>query len=113
MTGQIPAKRHQGEIGEMLTAIASTQNVHRQPIDCEMKPPAMGPRLGPSVGPKANIPIATPRFSLGMMSAIVPPPMVSGAEPATPARSLNARNMPVSVLVAQAMVKAKNTALQT
>ena len=74
-------------------------------------PPATGPITGPSNGPIANNAIAAPLFSCGMTSAIVPPPIVSGAEPPQPAMNRNAKNIPMSVLTAQAMQKIMKIAL--
>ncbi|GMF74521.1 unnamed protein product [Aspergillus oryzae] len=72
-----------------------------------------GPSDGSSVGPNENIPIATPRCSFGITSAMVPTPIVNGAEPAHPARNLNARNITVPVDLAQPIVKPKNMRLHT
>jgi len=41
---------------------------------------------GPTVGPDIHSAIAVPLYSRGIMSAIVPPPSASGADPNVPER---------------------------
>lgn len=68
---------------------------------------------GPSSGPIAHMDIATPLFAGSVTSAIMPPPIVIGAEQAHPARKRNTKNMAVFVLKAQPMVNARKMTFAT
>lgn len=69
--------------------------------------------LVPNNGPIAQTAMTPPLFCCTTMSAIVPPPMVTGAMPAIPARSLKAISMPILLETAHAMVKMMKKALET
>lgn len=60
---------------------------------------------GPSRGPRAQAAMALPRISTGIMSAMLPLPMVMGTEPATPMRKRKAIIMPMPLLRAVQMLK--------
>lgn len=92
--------------------MAITQNTHLHPLAWVKNPPATGPTTGPSKGPIAQIAIDLPRFSCTIISAIVPPPIVNGADPTHPSRKRNPINMPRLLLTAQTTVKITNSTLQ-
>lgn len=73
-----------------LTTIVITQKTHLQPTDSTRKPAHTGPTTGPRKGPIAQIDMARPLFSGGIMPAIEPLPQVTTATPAAPARKRNA-----------------------
>jgi hypothetical protein len=56
--------------------------------------------------------MAVALFSLGIRSAIVPPPSVNGAAPTLPAKNRNAMSMPMFLLNAQQMLKTTKRKLQ-
>jgi hypothetical protein len=60
-----------------------------------------------------QIAIAPARCAGGNMSAIVPPPIVNGADPAHPAKKRKATSMPIEFETAQAMLKTTKRALAT
>ena len=82
-----------------------SQNTHLHPAASVKKPPATGPTQGPRSGPSAQTDIALPRFSMGMMSAMLPLPMVIGTAPARPIRNRKASIMPMLLLRAVPTVK--------
>ena len=94
-----------------LTAIVITQNTHLHPFASHKNPPATGPITGPIKGPIAQIDIAFPLLSCRTISAIVPPPIVKGAEPTHPSRKRKASSMFMSVLTAHAIVKTTKSTL--
>lgn len=59
-----------------------------------------------------NIPIAFPRRSFGIKSAMTPPPMATGAAPTQPDRNRKTINIGKEVARAQPIVKATKSALQ-
>jgi hypothetical protein len=64
------------------------------------------------VGPIIQTAIAVPRCSLGIKSAIVPPPNTIGAPPKHPIKNLNTINCPILDATAAAIVKIINNKLQ-
>jgi hypothetical protein len=60
---------------------------------------------GPSRGPNAQAAMARPRISIGIMSAMLPLPMVMGMQPARPMRKRNAIIMPMLLLKAVQILK--------
>jgi hypothetical protein len=64
------------------------------------------------LGPITQTDIAIALFSLGMTSAMVPPPRVSGAAPTQPARNRKTISMFKLWLTAQQMVQMKKRMLQ-
>ena len=93
--------------------MAIIQNTHLQPRFSATYPPAIGPTTGPSKGPIAQIAMIHPLFSCEIKSAMLPPPRTRGVEPTHPSKKWNATSMPRLLLMAQAIVKTTNDALET
>lgn len=71
-----------------------------------------GEPTGPRRGPSPNKAAAIPRFSTWIQSAMVPPPMVSGAAPAKPEMKRKTINWLMFLLRAQPTRKATKITLQ-
>ena len=99
------------EMHKILTTIAKTQNTHRQLVASTRYPPTTGPTIGPKSGPKDQRAIALPRLSIGIISAIVPLPIVVGATPATPSRNRKMMREDRFGARALAMLKIKKSTL--
>jgi hypothetical protein len=69
--------------------------------------------MGPIRGPNVQAAIALPRFSWGMMSAIVPALRVKGQLPARPANKRNTTRAGRLGAIAHAALKTTKRALQT
>jgi hypothetical protein len=87
-------------LGQVLKAVRLThmvisQYTHRQPAAVMRYPPATGPMQGPRSGPMAQAAIALPRFSTGIISAMLPLPMVIGTDPDRPMRKRKAMSIPM------------------
>jgi hypothetical protein len=67
---------------------------------------------GPNRGPRAHEDMAAPRFSLDIISANDAAPIVSGQDPASPARKRNAMRPPRLGAKAQATLKMIKRTLQ-
>src|ERR1700722_2461932 len=75
--------------------------------------PPKGPKVGPTSGPITQDAIANPRFSNGIISAIVPAPSVMGQDAAIPAKRRNTIRALRLLASAQAMLKIRKMELQT
>lgn len=95
------------------TRIVRSQNTHLHPIAWTRNPPATGPTTGPNNGPAVHIAMALPLRAVGIVSAMVPAPIVKHVTPKQPDNSLNAINMPMLSATAQAMVKMKKPTFPT
>jgi len=73
----------------------------------------IGPTVGPRRGPAIQKTIARPLLSIGMVSAIVAEPMVTGQLPAIPAMRRKTSRALKLLATAQAILKMKKTKLHT
>lgn len=92
--------------------ITTNQKDHLQLMSWARYPPAIGPTTGPAKEPAVKIPIAFPRRSLCIKSAMTPPPMATGAAPTQPARNRKTINIGKEFARAQPTVKATKSASQ-
>lgn len=71
----------------------------------------MGPMVGPTIGPRVQTIMATPLFSLGIVSASDAAPRVNGADPPMPAKMRNAIMLPELGATEHATLKMRNKRL--
>ncbi|KAJ0383942.1 hypothetical protein COL922a_009388 [Colletotrichum nupharicola] len=90
----------------------SAQKIHLQPTYSAKKPPAAGPRTGPRSGAREYTDTALPLSAGGATSAIVPPPMDSGAAPAHPLKKRNTSRTPRFGETAQAALQARKSTFE-
>ena len=94
--------------------IVQAQKPQRQVADLitATYPPMTGPHAGPAMGDIENTHIPKPRYSLGQIFAIAPPPTTSGHDANTPAKKRKIMSPPILGANAHAMLKIVRPAIE-